>query len=192
MLEQRQSLLAEQDKSRRETHQRQTQQDEREAELDRRESALKQLQVELQHSQREVLELRVAVEETWGQLAGALAPASLTRSIAQTRGRLADQFELVLRDITEGRGKLETLRREVSGELERLATQRSELTQWATRRESEIEERASRLLSRERELDRQQAYYEELESRWALERDNYRREIRELLAELRQTELQAA
>lgn len=188
----RRTLAAGQDKTRREAHQRQTKQNEREAELDRREAALKQLQSELQTSQREALELRVAVEETWGQLAGALAPASLSRSIAQTRGRLADQFELVLREIAQDQAKLESLRRDVSHEHERLEQQRRELTQWATRREQDIEERASRLLSRESELDRQQAYYEQLESRWHLERDDYRREIRELLAELRQTELQAA
>ena len=51
---------------------------------------------ELRTTQREVLEMRLATEETWAQLSGALAPASLTRSISQVRAKLADHYRVTL------------------------------------------------------------------------------------------------
>ncbi|MEM9185439.1 MAG: hypothetical protein AAGB00_02975 [Planctomycetota bacterium] len=157
----------------------------KEAEIDQRQTALGQLQAELEAGQREVLEMRLATEETWAQLAGALAPATLTRSIAQVRSRLADHYQHTLEEIGARRKELADVTGKLSAEHQRIDEQRARLQQWASRREEDIEQRAARLIARERELDRQQRHYEQLETRWTSERANYRDKITELLAEVR-------
>jgi chromosome segregation ATPase len=156
--------------------------------IEQREAALERLQVELQASQREVLEMRLATEETWAQLTGALAPASLTRSIAQVRGQLADHYEQTLREMEERRLGLEEVAQQLADEQTRLETHGRELQGWVKRRDEEIEKQAARLIARERELDRQQRQYEELEARWNRERNELRSRIRELLAAIRHDE----
>lgn len=162
----------------------------KEAELDQRHSALTQLQSELEAGQREVLEMRLATEETWAQLAGALAPATLTRSISQVRSRLADHYQHTLQEIADRRGELTGIASQLASEHQRVDEQRAKLQQWAARREEDIEQRAARLIARERELDRQQRHYELLEERWASERREYRDRIMRLLAEVRDAEQQ--
>ena len=61
---------------------------------------------------------------------------------------------------------------------------------WAERRHTDIETQASRLVSREQELDRQQQHYEQLESQWHIERTDYQAEIRRLLATIRDIEIE--
>jgi len=170
----------------------QQQADARQTQLDQRQASLEQLQSELEVGQREVLEMRLATEETWAQLAGALAPATLTRSIAQVRSRLADQYQHTLQQLADRRQELENVSSELAAEHGRLDEQRSRLQLWAGRREADIEQRAARLVGREHELDRQQRHYEQLETRWALERDEYREQIRNLLSESRKYSLRAA
>ncbi len=160
-----------------------------EGEIAQRRAALEQLQAELEAGQREVLEMRLATEETWAQLAGALAPATLTRSIAQVRAKLSDHYQHTLREISESRTQLETIGKQLHAEHGRLDEQKAKIQLWAKRREEDIEQRAARLIARERELDRQQQHYEQLEVRWACERDSLRDQVRQLLAEVRQEPL---
>jgi hypothetical protein len=164
--------------------------EQREAEIDARENALGQLQSELRITQREVLEMRLATEETWAQLAGALAPASLTRSISQVRARLADHYRSTLDELLHRSEQLETVRRDLTQQLQGLEAQRAELNAWAERRHVDIESQAARLVSREQELDRQQQHYEQMESQWHIERTDYQAEIRRLLASIRDLEIE--
>lgn len=147
---------------------------------------------ELRITQREVLEMRLATEETWAQLAGAIAPATLTRSISIVRAQLADHYRQTLTEINGQSEQLEAVRRDLAGQLDALEAQRRELSEWVQRRHEEIEGQAARLVSREQELDRQQHHFEQAESRWQLERTEYQAETRRLLAALRRVELKAA
>ncbi len=185
-------LLAEQQTLQQQAARRQQELDQRENELDQREESLVTLRLEMEASQREVLEMRLATEETWAQLTGALAPASLTRSISQTRVRLADHYEQQLSDLCERRDELDQFRTELAEQHVQLETKRTQFAEWQQRREYEIEEQAGRLITREQELDRQQMHYEAQESKWRLERDDYRAEIRDLLTQLRQGILESA
>jgi len=45
--------------------------------------------------------MRLATEETWAQLTGVLAPATLTRSIAKVRAQLADQYRHATQQIAD-------------------------------------------------------------------------------------------
>jgi chromosome segregation ATPase len=186
----RRALAAQQQVSQTELQHRTQQLEQRETEIDSREGALVQLQAELRTTQREVLEMRLATEETWAQLSGALAPASLTRSISQVRAKLADHYRVTLDELAERSTQLETVRRELSQQLQSLESQRAELNAWAERRHSDIEAQAARLVAREQELDRQQLNYEQMESQWHIERSDYQGEIRRLLATIRDLEIE--
>jgi hypothetical protein len=192
MVRERRELVAHQEQSRNEQLRRGQQLDERERELEEREASLAGVQAELATTQREVLEMRLATEETWSQLSGALAPASLARSISQVRAKLADHYRIAIEEMVDRQQQLEMVRRELSEQLQQLAGQRNELQQWAERRQCDLEQQAARLIAREQELDRQQRHYEERESRWQVERGDYQSEIRSLLAALREVELAAA
>lgn len=162
--------------------------DRRAADLDRREAALEHVRVELAASQREALELRLATEEVWGQLSGALAPASLSRSIAQTRAQLADQYRQEAVDLSDRKETLEAMSRKLVEQAHKLAEQREELHLWARRRQEEIEQQAKRIVHRERELDRQLSSFEELQANWLQERAGYQRQIQELLSVTRKVD----
>jgi uncharacterized protein involved in exopolysaccharide biosynthesis len=186
---QRRAIVAEQQVARSELQHRGQQLDQREAELDSRENAIEQLQAELRNTQREVLEMRLATEETWAQLSGALAPASLARSISQIRTKLADHYGSTLEEIAQRREQLESLRSGMAEQFAALESRRQELQAWAERRHTDIEQQASRLVAREQELDRQQQYYEQMESQWQVERTEYQSEVRRLLATIRDLEI---
>ena len=101
------SISAQQQLAQTDLQQRTQQLEQREAEIDARENALAQMQAELRNTQREVLEMRLATEETWAQLSGALAPASLTRSIGQVRSKLADHYRTTIEELAERSEQLE-------------------------------------------------------------------------------------
>ena len=164
--------------------------DQREAEIDARETALHQLQEELRGAQREVLEMRLATEEIWAQLSGALAPASLTRSISQVRREAGRSLPTDDRRVVAAVGAVGvgTSRSVPTTGCAGATTRRAQA--WAERRQADIEEQAARLVSREQELDRQQQHYEQMESRWHLERTDYQAEIRRLLASIRDLEIE--
>ena len=186
----RRTLVAQQQVANTELEHRTRELEQREAELDARESAIAQMQSELRGTQREVLEMRLATEETWAQLSGALAPASLTRSISQVRAKLADHYRLTLEDLAKRSEQLELVRSDLTQQLHSLESQRAEFGAWAERRHADIESQAARLVSREQELDRQQLHYEQLESQWYVERSDYQAEIRRLLASIRDIEIE--
>jgi chromosome segregation ATPase len=188
----RRAIGAQQQQVRTDLERRNAQLDDREAELDHRESAIERLRSDLRSSEREALEMRLATEETWSQLAGALAPATLTRSISIVRAKLADHYRQTLEEIARQREQLEAVRHDLAQQLTAIEQQRQELQAWVERRHEDIEHQAARLVAREQELDRQQLHFEQLESRWQLERIDYQAEIRRLLAALRTVELKAA
>jgi hypothetical protein len=159
--------------------------EQREAELDQRAAALELLQEELRAAQREVLEIRLATEETWLQLQGALAPASLSRSISQLRVRLADHFRLAADEAVRRRRDLEVVRQELAKEHTHLQDQREDLESWLARREQDIEKRAARLVEREQELDAQERHFQLAEKAWQSQQAEYQREIQRLLEQER-------
>jgi hypothetical protein len=181
----RRSLAAEAVESRSAVDLRSKELERREAQLDARERALDEVAEQLRADQREALETRLATEETWLQLQGVLAPAALSRSVAQIRGRLADHFKLSSDQVRRQRGELETVRQELAEQFGGLQSQRQELERWSHLREKDVEERAARLVAREAELDVHQRHYEAETRRWQTERTEYQQEIQRLLAQLR-------
>ncbi|MDP6721374.1 MAG: hypothetical protein QGF59_22090, partial [Pirellulaceae bacterium] len=64
--------------------------DQREKFLDQREATLDGLQSDVGRLHRDSLEMRLIAEQLWSQLAGKLTPAELTKSISDSRSKLAE------------------------------------------------------------------------------------------------------
>lgn len=153
--------------------------------LDFRRAAVKQEQAELAETQRETLEMRLAVEELWTQLSGLVPPAILTENLARLRSKLAEQYRLQQNDLAAQQAELETLRADLAAENEKLRIQTNELRRWAEARHEEIERQAAFLTDREQELERQAHDAQEHSAAWRQERGRLEQEIRRLEGELR-------
>lgn len=185
ILRERRTLEQQREEIKREGDARSAELDLREAELDQRQQACELLSTELRKTQREALEMRLATEETWQQLQGVLAPATLTRSIAIVRSRIADHFQLAADEVAAQRAKLEALRVELNEQHDRLSERSRELQRWSQVREQDLESQAARLVAREQELDEQAREAENLKRSWETERRSHLEEKQCLLAELR-------
>jgi len=153
--------------------------------LERRSAAVDQLRAEVLLAQRETLELRLATDELWAKLAGPAPPAALSQSLAQIRGKLAEQYRFERAEIAGEKKELQGLVDRVDRERQRVELQRHDVERWAADRQADIEGQAARLAAREVQLDRRAAKLEEILDRQVAERQAYEREIRRLLAQLR-------
>ncbi|HEV2973226.1 MAG TPA: hypothetical protein VGY55_24885, partial [Pirellulales bacterium] len=124
--------------------------------LERRTAAVDQLRAEVIRTQRESLELRLATDELWAQMMGVAPPAALSQSLAQIRGKLAEQYRLERAEIAGQKQDLEMLATRLEAERERIQHQKQELEQWGANRQADIEGQAARLAAREQQLDRRQ------------------------------------
>ena len=154
--------------------------EQRALQLEQRETAAERTGEKLRHREREVFEMRLAVEETWSQLSKETAPASLAQSISEARARLDDHYQQAHGELAERTEQFEALRGELAEQHKQLIEQREELSLWVAQRQTNIEEQASRLMAREQELDQHQAHHRQLEEGWEDERLGYQQEIRKL------------
>ena len=153
--------------------------------IERRSAAVDQLRAEVLRTQREALELRLATDEVWRQMIGVAPPAALSQSLAQIRGKLAEQYRLERSEIAGEKKELEMLAERVDRERERVQQQKQEIERWAANRQADIEGQAARLAAREQQLDRRQAEWDQLRLDQLNDRQAYEREIRRLLGQLR-------
>jgi chromosome segregation ATPase len=156
--------------------------------LERRSAAVDQLRAEVLRTQRETLELRLATDELWAQMMGAAPPAALSQSLAQIRGKLADQYRLERAEMAAQQQELEMLVARLDEQRERLRQQKQELERWAANRQADMEGQAARLVARENELDRRKAELDGLRLEQQNDRHAYEREIRRLLGQLRRVD----
>jgi hypothetical protein len=121
--------------------------------LDHRRAALTQSQAEVSELHREALELRLATEELWSELAVAVPPGALASALAATRARLADHYKLERSEIARQKAELEDLSTELAAQHEHLKGQTGELQDWLSGRQAALERQAAALVAREKELD---------------------------------------
>jgi len=157
--------------------------------VDRSRAALADMRSELIQMHRETLEIRLATEELWIQLAGEAPPAVLTQSLGQVRAKLADDYRQSQAELAERKREIESLRGQLATEHQKLLRKKKDLENWAARRHDEAAKQAQRLLARERELARQAAHYEQQRRQWEAERLDDRQRLRRLEARLRHAEV---
>lgn len=152
----------------------------RQAKLDARQQQLDQLQEQITNMHREALELRLATEELWAELVHQAPAEELSDRLAASRNRLAEHYRLANESLAQRTDELHRMRQELNEQQQRLRGQRRELQLWVDRRYDEIETRTSRLIARERELDRLEAEFERQSMQWQHQREAYRQEIEQL------------
>lgn len=162
--------------------------DERNETLSKRRAALEQLQTEVNAVHREALEMRIVTEELWLQISGKIAPAAMTRSLAQLRSKLADHYRLASAKLAKQKHELEQLSLQLNGKYQSIQQQRISLQQWLDRRNEEIEEQAARLVAREQELDGQESQLEQTHQQWELERNKHHAEMQRVMQQLKEVE----
>jgi len=152
--------------------------------VDQCQAALKQLRVELGRMHRETLEIRLATEELWAQLSGAAPPATLTQSLGRIQTKLAEEYRQANTELAEQKKEIETIRDQLAGQHENLVKHKRQFEQWATVRQEECQQQASRLVARERQVHQEEIRHREQSRQWKAERLKYQRELRRLQAKL--------
>ncbi|MCA9169385.1 MAG: hypothetical protein KDB23_17050, partial [Planctomycetales bacterium] len=149
----------------------------REFRLERREKAIEQLHEEVTTLHREALELRLAAEQIWNELAEEHPQDQLGQSLTEIRNKLTDHYRMANDTLARRRDELHQLRAEVSLQEQRVRQQRRDIQLWADRRYDEIEARTVKLLMRERELDQIEGDFNRQTLEWQKQREAFRREI---------------
>ena len=146
--------------------------------VDQCRAALVNLRGELSQMHGETLENRLAVEELSAQLAGAASPAALTGSLAKIRTKLAEHYRLAKAELDEQEAELESLRRQIVGQFDKLLTRKREHERRVDTRRRELDEQAAQLTTREEQLRRREAELEAHTYRGQAERLAHQHEIR--------------
>jgi chromosome segregation ATPase len=147
-------------------------------------AALMQVHTELQRAQRETLEVRLATEELWVHLSGAAPPATVTRSLGRIRARLAENYHHANTELTQRKEELESIRAQLTEQHGNVLKQKRHFEEWVACQREEIDQQASRLVARERQLHGEESRLREESHSWRGERLEYQQEIRRLRAEL--------
>ena len=148
--------------------------------VDRCRAALRKVRAESGRMQRETLEIRLATEELWTELAGAAPPAALTRSLGRIRTKLAEQHHQANVELADQRKELEEIQTQLSRHHKKLVEQKRQLDRCATDRREEFQKQASRLVAREQQLIREEQRLREQSQCWHAERLKYQQELRRM------------
>ncbi len=148
--------------------------------LERRWASVQQLHADVSTMYREAIEIRIGTEELWGELSHNESPAALAKRLSELRRRLNDQYELANQRLVDQKEEVATLLGRLQQHESHLSQKRDEVRGWIARRQDEIEVQATKLLERERELDRQSADMRHFERAWREEKQSLEAEIRQL------------
>ena len=124
--------------------------------VDQCRAAFKHLRDEVELVHRETLEIRLGTEELWAQLSGVAPPAALTRSLGRIRAKLAEQYRQANAELGERKRELEAIRCQLAEGHMNLAEHKRRFEDWLAGRQEELDQQATRLVARERELQTQQ------------------------------------
>ncbi len=161
-------------------------------ELAARQAVLERLRADLARAQQEALEIRLATEELWARLCGTMAPAALTRSLAQIRLKLAEEQRLSRVELAEQKTEVLALSARLAEQHQKLAQRREDLQEWAKERQKELEKQAGLLVNGQRQIEEERDGFQEKTQEWQNERFRLQQEIRRLLRQLNRAEAMAA
>jgi hypothetical protein len=122
--------------------------------VDQCQAAFQKLRDEVEQTHREALEIRLGTEELWAELSGAAPPAALTRSLGRIRAKLAEQYRQANAELEERKKEIESLRGQMAEEYRNLAEHKQRFEQWYAGRQEELDQQATRLIAREKQLQK--------------------------------------
>ncbi|MCA9179651.1 MAG: hypothetical protein KDB14_34585 [Planctomycetales bacterium] len=137
---------------------------------------------ELTTMHREMLELGIALQEIWSDLARRVPLPALANSLLHLRAQLADTYRLERDALASERQQLQSLAHRLAEHKRGLERRRNELHHWAARRSTEFEEQAAQLVARQHELSRREADFNNERQEWAHRRRELESRFRELIA----------
>jgi chromosome segregation ATPase len=157
----------------------------RELSLDRERESLNQLKSEVTDRHQETLEMRLACEQLWSQLASRMEAPLLVESLAKLRRRLADQYHNAAVEMAQRRDEAREWVARLDERQRELRRQRDEIQTWIYRRHEELEIERLKLLRREQELDARERAQQQQQAEMQRQLGEYQRQIRQLTAQLR-------
>ena len=155
----------------------------REEDLEVRSQAVERLREDLASMHRDTLELRLATEEMWSQLAGAVAPLTLSQSLMRIRNRLQDDYRLQREELETQKKELVELSNRIKGQHDQLATRTSEFRDWMRTQQEQLAKQADQLVLHRRQLEQREAEANEERGAWERSRDEWLRKVQLMLVE---------
>lgn len=152
--------------------------------LEARRSRLDQLRDELEQTHRETLELRVAVEQVWTELADTMGEEAARERVEQARAELVSAFDHFEGSLGRQHAEIRAAEQRLTEQRERFRAEREEFTQWMSRRELQLQEREELLQRDVRVASEHEADWRRTRERWTLEKIEAESVIRQLLDEL--------
>ena len=158
--------------------------------LETRRQRLDRLRAELEETNRQTLELRVAVEETAAQLAESAGAEEAKRRLDEARDILAEYYRHTREALVQQRQELEQTQIRVQEQRDEFRAERQLLVEWVATQEELLAGR-ERELHREREaVAQREAAWRATTERWTNEKLEAETLIRDLLKQLQDRERQ--
>jgi len=126
--------------------------------------------------------MRLATEELWARLSATASPAAVSRTLAEIRAKLRQDYRDAGEELRREKEALEAVRGQLTEQHERLVKQKHDFERWAEAERRDIERMAQSLFTREQELHEQETLLAEHVRRWQGERVAIQEELRRLRA----------
>lgn len=152
----------------------------RELKLQRQQINTEQMHDEVTELHREALEMRLATEQVWLDIAEEFPTEDHVQRLEAIREKLADHYRMANDTLASRKDELHQRRAELCEQEQRLRQQRRDVQLWADRRYDEIESRVAKISVRERELDQQESEFHRQAMQWQKQRQEYRQQIESL------------
>jgi hypothetical protein len=142
------------------------------------------LRAELELTHRENLEIRMAIEEAWAQMASASDEQQAQLRVEDARRNLAQHFNQLRDSINQQRHELTETQRLFETQKNEFREERQTLTLWVSERDEAIRRREEHLAQQAHELDERLQSWHQTRDRWVRERTEAEEIIRGLLLQL--------
>ena len=152
--------------------------------LEARRERLDSLRAELEDTHRNTLEMRMAVEEAWAQLAQAAGEERAKHRVDVARAALSEHFQTLRDNLVNQRRELELAQSRFQDERDKFRDERQMLTDWISERDERLRLREQVLSQDAQDLENRQSSLHTKHQQWLKERHEAELIIRNLLDQL--------
>ena len=156
--------------------------------LETRRQRLDRLRSELEETNRQTLELRLAVEESYAQLTQTAGAEPTQRRIEEARSVLAEYYRHTRDSLWQQRQDLDQAQTKLDRQRDEFQHERQALVEWVGGRETELDLRDQTLRQKEAEQEARDRTWQAAADRWMQEKLQAESVIRDLLRQLAERE----
>jgi hypothetical protein len=156
--------------------------------LETRRQRLDRLRAELEETNRQTLELRLAVEESLAQLTQTAGADVTKRRIDEARAILAEYYRHTRESLIQQRQELEQAQMRVHTQRDEFRAERQMLVEWVAAQEEQLAGREQNLRREGEAIDEREAGWRAAAERWTNEKLEAETIIRDLLKQLAERE----